>query len=342
MPAKRAKKKTVRKKATPRKRAKPSKRNTAKKTKKKNWLLRFVVLIFIILLAIAATYYFVSFETRAKMDRAALSTINVVRTHESTPAFISGFLDMLYDTIPTSEGLVVEGSELGRDSDIPFIAGTPNARFPMIALIQPSYINMFNERSKQSSCIVFRLDNLQPDNAKLDESILIDARFPRLNAPSMTLGDWRPYPIAPPTALIRQHGERGLKDAQLATNHAPTSEAYHIGVWSKAMRELTERYPKRFDEVWIYLGPIYSENSSKLSSGIAVPDGFYAIAFDLTDEGGLRALALNIPTDGESNNLNDYITSIEKIEKLTGLQFLPDLDYGLRDTIGRYISPSVW
>jgi endonuclease G len=183
---------------------------------------------------------------------------------------------------------------------------------------------------------------LNPKKAKLDDSILVDSRFPRLNAASMTLGDWRPYPIAPPAALIRQHGDRGLKDAQLTTNHAPSTESFYNGVWEKVIRELTERYPKRFEEVWIYLGPIYGPNSSNLSSGIAVPDGYYAIAFDLTNEGGLRALALNIPVDGVSKNLNDYITSIEKIEKLTGLQFLPGLDYSLRDTIGSYVSPSVW
>jgi endonuclease G len=118
--------------------------------------------------------------------------------------------------------------------------------------------------------------------------------------------------------------------------------AYAEGVWKKAMRELTERYPKRFGEVWLYLGPVYGSESSKPGSGIALPEAFYAIVFDLTDKGGLRALALLIPADAQSKNLNDYLSSITEIEKLTGLQFLPELDFSIRDTIGNYVSPSVW
>ena len=108
------------------------------------------------------------------------------------------------------------------------------------------------------------------------------------------------------------------------------------------MHEFTQRYPKRFGEVWIYLGPAYLPETPNFSSAISLPDAFYIIAFDLTDEGGLRALALLIPTDAESKNLNDYLSSIAEIEKLAGLQFLPELDFSIRDTIGDYVSPTVW
>jgi len=120
------------------------------------------------------------------------------------------------------------------------------------------------------------------------------------------------------------------------------TEAYADGVWKKVMHEFTQRYPKRFGEVWVYLGPAYLPESSNFGSAISLPDAFYIIAFDLTDEGGLRALALLIPTDAESQNLNDYLSSIAEIEKLAGLQFLPELDFSIRDTISDYVSPTVW
>ena len=338
MPAKRAKKQTARKRVTPRKLTRKSRAQKGKMKK----MLRSITQIFVLLLAIAALYYFAPFETRAKMDRMALTAIDAVRTHESTPAFASQILDTAHDAIPSSAGLVVDGSELGRDPSMPFIAGTPNSRFPIIPLIQPSYINLFSERSMQASCIAFRLDSSDPQKAKSVEAILPDSRVPILNEQTMTLGNWSPFQIAPSAALTRQHGDKGLKDAQLVTNYAPATKSFRNGIWKKAMRELTIRYPKRFDEVWIYLGPTNSSESAKLSSGIPIPDGFYAIVFDLTEEGGLRALALHMPTDGESNNLNDYITSIENLEKLTGMQFLPDLDFSLRDTLGSNLCPSIW
>ena len=307
-----------------------------------HWLRKLLVRLSIAILAIGGIYYFSSFEIRAKMERVASSAINSSRTHGAMPALVAPIFDSLYDAIPSSGGMVVEGGELGRDLETPFLAGMPNSRMPIRPLLQPSYINLFNERSQQTACIAIRLDDTKRKKADTDGSLQIDARIPRLSPQAMTLGEWRPQPITPAKALIGQHGERGAIDAKLATNYAPMTEAFADGVWKKVMHEFTQRYPKRFGEVWIYLGPAYLPESSNFGSAISLPDAFYIIAFDLTDEGGLRALALLIPTDAESKNLNDYLSSIAEIEKLAGLQFLPELDFSIRDTIGDYVSPTVW
>lgn len=336
MANKRAKKKNAKKRAAPRR------KSTANTKKRPSWLWRFVVALLLAALLFSGLYYFGSFETRAKMERVAMATLNSPRTHGSMPAPIARLFDVPYDWIPTSKGMVVEGGELGRDPESPFIAGLPHSRRPLRPLIQPSYINLFSEGEGQAACIALRLDDTPRQKAKSPDASQVDARVPRLTPQTMTLGEWRPHPIAPARALSGQHGARGASDAALATNYAPMTEAFVDGPWKKAMREFTRRYPERFGEVWIYLGPAYRPDSAKLASGIAIPDAFYAIALDLTETGGLRALALLIPVEAESLDLNDYLTSISQIEKLTGLQFLPELDFSIRDTLGNYVSPSVW
>lgn len=336
MATKRAKKKTAKKRAAPRRKA------PAKAKNRLPWLRRFTLLLLVAALVLSGVYYFGSFETRAQMERVAIATLNSPRTHGAMPAPVARLFDIPYDWIPSSEGMVVEGGELGRDPDSPFLAGMPHSRRPIRPLLQPSYINLFSERDLQAACIALRLDDSKRQKAKAADSLQIDARVSRLTAQAMTLGKWQPQPIAPAKALIRQHGARGASDAALATNYAPMTEAFADGPWRKAMREFTQRYPTRFGEVWIYLGPVYRSDSAKLASGIAIPDAFYAIALELTDAGGLRALALLIPTDAESRDLDDYLTSIAQIEKLTGQQFLPELDFSIRDTLGNYVAPSVW
>lgn len=329
MANKRAKKKTAGKRTTSPKKGMP-------------WLRWLGLLFLLVVLLCGSLYSFGSFETRATMERIAMLTLNAPRTHGSMPAPIARLFDLLYDCIPSSEGMVVEGGELGRDPDNPFLAGLPHSRQALRSLPQPSYINLFNERNLQAACIALRLDDTPRQKAHPSRSALVDARVPRLNAEAMRLGKWQAHPIVPSAALLGQHGARGAADAALATNHAPMTEAFASGPWAKAMRELTRRYPQRFGEVWVYLGPAYRPESAKLAAGIAIPDAFYAIVLDLTDAGGLRALALLIPTDAESHDLKDYLSSIAQIEKLTGLQFLPELDYSIRDTLGNYRSPSVW
>ena len=337
--ANRSAKKKTKKKQSARGKARSKSRAQANHS---HWLRKLLVRLSIAILAIGGIYYFSSFEIRAKMERVALSAINSSRTHAAMPALVTPIFDSLYDAIPSSGGMVVEGGELGRDQETPFLAGIPNSRKPIRPLLQTSYINLFNERNQQTACIAIRLDDTKRKKADTDGSLQIDARIPRLSAQTMTLGEWLPQPIAPAKALIGQHGDRGAIDAKLASNYAPMTEAFSDGVWKKVMHEFTQRYPDRFGEVWVYLGPTYRPESSNFGSAISLPDAFYIIAFDLTHEGGLRALALLIPTDAESKNLNDYLSSIAEIEKLTGLQFLPELDFSIRDTIGNYVSASVW
>ncbi|WPJ94447.1 DNA/RNA non-specific endonuclease [Coraliomargarita algicola] len=338
MATKRAKKKTAKKRTA---RKAPRKRNAAPRTES-HWLRNLLLALVLLAVILGGIYYFGSFDTRAKMEQWALGTLNIARTSGATPAPLAASLDTLYDRIPSSEGLLVEGGELGRSDDSVFLAGIPYSRQAIRALPQPSYTNLFSESRLQTACIALRLKDANQEEAQAEDRIQVDARVAQLTAHALTHGDWQAHPIAPAQALIRQHGARGAKDAQLATNHVPMTEAFATGVWAKVMREFTLRYPHRFGEVWLYLGPVYSSDSLKLASGILVPDAFYAIALDLTDAGGLRALALRIPSDAESKNLNDYLTSITQIEKRTGLQFLPELDFSIRDTLGNYVSPCVW
>jgi hypothetical protein len=343
MATKRAKKKTTKKRTT-RKTTASRKKSPArsKPAKKSHWLRKCLILLTLAALLISCAYYFSSFDTRAKMEGIALSAINTPRTHAATPAPIAACLDLLYDTIPSSEGFVVEGGELGRNKDSPFLAGVPRSRQAIRTLTQPSYTNLFSERSLQTATIALRFDATARQRAQAGKKIQVDARIAQLTPQALIYDEWAPQPIAPTKALIGQHGERGAIDAQLATNHVPMIDTFASGVWAKAMRELTLRYPKRFGEVWIYLGPIYHKGNAKFPSGIPIPDSFYAIALDITDVGGLRALALRIPSTAESKNLNEYLTSIAEIEAATGLQFLPDLDFSIRDTLSNYVSPSVW
>ena len=82
------------------------------------------------------------------MERVTLSIINTPRTHETMPTLFTPIFDSLYDTIPSSRGMFVEGGELGRDQDSPFLAGIPNSRMSIRPLLQPSYVNLFNERNQ--------------------------------------------------------------------------------------------------------------------------------------------------------------------------------------------------
>lgn len=278
MVAKRAKKTTAKKRSS-RKRSKSVGSGS-------HWFRNGLIFVLLVFALIGGTYFFGSFELRAKMEALAVEWTQPVRLHPSAPAPLAAWLDALNDSIPSSTGFVVEGGELGRDPDSPFLAGIPRSRVPVRLVRGPGYARLQNEETGQNVCIALRL-----------------------NASTLETGNGVPL-----------GGEIDFDD----------------GAWARAMDLFTQRYPKRFDDVWVYLGPIDESDASP------IPSAHYAIIFDLTDIGGLRALALRIPTNAEAARLSAHVTSIASIERSTGLQFLPEFDFSLRSALLEHVSPQIW
>ena len=272
----------------------PAKKRSSKKKSKSagsrsHWLRSCVLILLVGLCLVGSLYYFGSLETRAKMESLVVEWTQPIRVHPSTPAMAAAWLDALNDSIPTSTGFVVEGGELGRDPNSPFIAGIPQAQDPVeLVRWSPNIRLLRNARERH------------------DPSVCVAVRLNPSTAAAGTM-------VALPAAI----------DLDQAT-------------WQRMLHLFTQRYPKRFENVWIYLGPIGGSDAS------SNPSAHYAIVFDITAIGGLRALALQIPTGAEDQKLGDHITSIANIEQSTGLQFLPELDFSLRNALVEHVSPQIW
>jgi endonuclease G len=317
------------------------KRANKKSSTRKRTLPKALLTLVLCIAALSATYHFGSFKLRAQMERAAIKSINAVRSQGWVPRPIVRLLNLGYDTIPESQGLVVEGGELGYE-DSPLIAGIPQSEFPVRVLHNQSYITLFNEKDRHPVCIAFKASKRDQQHATIPSAFFEDPRIRQLRVQDLRIGPWTPHTIAPASALARRLGEVGANEACLVTNLAPMSEAFSTGLWQQLIHEITVTYPQRFGDIWIYLGPAQQEHRSKFNPGVPVPACFYAIVFDLTEAGGLRAIAFLVPQNAQQTALCNYITSISKIEKLTGLQFLPAVDYHTRDVLSTAVSPQLW
>lgn len=297
----------------------------------------------IVIIAIGAIYYFGSFEIRGKFDKVAMQALNTIRQPRWMPHAITGVFDRLYDTIPTSEGLIVDGGELGR-GESPIIAGMPQTRKALRVLRNKSYINFYDETERQTVCVAFRLSNVKADKPTTSDGKLY--QDPRVNSPrssDLQLTKWVPTAFASEKALSSTYGAVGRDEAQLITNYAPMSIDFVDNIWTPLMGKITSSYPRRFDDIWIYTGPVYRKEQTKLASGIPLPDAFYIIIFDLTKTGGLRALALLIPADAtQDSSYKQFLTSIGEIEKQTGLHFVPEINFDAKDVLLNGISTNLW
>jgi len=298
-------------------------------------------LIFI-LLGVAAVYYYGSLETRTSLENTARDNLDSLRRTEWMPQVVVGFWDKLYQSVPSSEGMVVEAG-LTTASESPVLAGIPKAPRPTRTLYNLSYINLYDEVERKPLCIMTHVQDPNAFPASAPQNFVVDTRVGTTTAEEMRLGKWAPHPIVPTELMSAAFGETGASESQLSTQLVPVPDAFANGIWRQAIQNAFTDYANRFGEVWIYAGPVYQETSSMLSSGILIPDAFYLICFDRTASGGIRSLAFLIPTDAPTEApLKDYISSIERIEVATGLQFLPDLPTSTQDLLRDVVSSKPW
>jgi len=95
-----------------------------------------------------------------------------------------------------------------------------------------------------------------------------------------------------------------------------------------AMAETNAVWTARYGEIWVIVGAIPASSASgreTLASGVDVPESYYMIAVAQSED-GVRALSVMLPqaTDRWAFPVHGIVT-IDELEKLSGLEFFPEM-----------------
>ena len=109
------------------------------------------------------------------------------------------------------------------------------------------------------------------------------------------------------------------------SNICPQRHALNAGPWKQLEQRIATNYAGRFGEVWVLAGPVFGAHPEKLRKRVAIPEAFYMIIVDESD-GRVRAEAFLFPQETPASApLDNYLASIDEIERRTGLDFLSEL-----------------
>jgi len=321
-------------------RDKPAKKATPNKPARRSpvgWLKRGFAALLLLIIAFTAIYLIAGPSTRVKLERVAILLLDPLRELEVLPGPVSALLDSAYDRIPLSVGFYVDATDLSVENEH-FLGGVPESKAPILVLRNKHYTNFFNESGKQSRCLAFRQTESASGREPPSEP-RPDPRVPRLGPDDLTMGPWVAGTILPRNIL---RGKDGKDDSAEVTAFFPVEPGFLNDVWRRLLHKATREYPRRFGEVWIFTGPVVKPDSSKLSTGVYVPDGFYLIVVDRLDNGGLRALSFIVPTDAKPSPASSFLSNLATIEKYTGLRFFPALDGELAHPLRHWVAPKPW
>ena len=128
----------------------------------------------------------------------------------------------------------------------------------------------------------------------------------------------------------------------LMSNISPQSRAFNMGIW-RELEETVRDWAFERGRLYIVTGPVLEEGLPVIGQNrVSVPALFYKIVLD-PNERNPGMIALLIPNQLSDEPLTEYLVSTDSIEKLTGIDFFPELlQEGLEEELEARIDAEGW
>ena len=123
------------------------------------------------------------------------------------------------------------------------------------------------------------------------------------------------------------------------SNMSPMAASFNRGIWSR-LEDWVREEALGNSGLYVVTGPILSSSCGSLKESITVPCAYYKIVFKEGTQPKMLGFVLS--NAGASGSLQAFAVSVDEIEKQTGLDFFPQLDNALEQSLESKVSLSGW
>ena len=133
---------------------------------------------------------------------------------------------------------------------------------------------------------------------------------------------------------------RAMEESFYTTNVCPQDNGLNAGTWCELEKQCRV-WARHYGRLWIAAGPVHSGEAVTTASGIAVPDAFYKVVLK-EYRGRWYAIAFVMPNRSVGGDILDWCTSVDSVERMTGLDFFSALPDGIEDAVEGTCRPEDW
>ncbi|MDV7187676.1 DNA/RNA non-specific endonuclease [Lutibacter sp. TH_r2] len=127
----------------------------------------------------------------------------------------------------------------------------------------------------------------------------------------------------------------------LTSNVTPQKHDFNAGVWNR-LEQKTRYWATKYKKLYVVTGGILTNNTKTIGTEkVTVPNQFYKIILDY-HEPEIKAIAFLMPHKESNKPLYKFVTSIDEIENLTGIDFFPELEDALENKLEKSTNYSNW
>ena len=123
-------------------------------------------------------------------------------------------------------------------------------------------------------------------------------------------------------AADMSYDESVMSESFYMSNMSPQHPGFNRGIWKK-LEEQVRIWAVQEDEIIVITGPVLSGITSYIGSNkVGVPEYFYKVIIDKEPE--FKVIAFILKNEPSKLSLSNFTVSVDSLERLTGLDFLPD------------------
>lgn len=139
----------------------------------------------------------------------------------------------------------------------------------------------------------------------------------------------------------RKYSKAAHDETFLTSNVSPQKHDFNSGIWNK-LEQKVRYWASRYDGVFVISGGILENNLKTIGSEeVSVPKYFYKIICDYNN-GKPKLIAFLLRHENSKKPLYDFVTSVDEIETLTGIDFFSQFNDELEEKIESSASYKNW
>ena len=129
--------------------------------------------------------------------------------------------------------------------------------------------------------------------------------------------------LAPAKAM--SYSKQSVSESFLMSNMSPQLPSFNRGVWKRLEKQVRD-WIAISDSLYVVTGPVLNSSLSTIGENkVSIPNAFYKTILRFY-KGDINGIGFLLKHEKSSKKIADFATSIDTIEKITGLNFFYLLD----------------
>ncbi len=137
----------------------------------------------------------------------------------------------------------------------------------------------------------------------------------------------------------RKKNYKMFEETFLTSNIAPQLHHFNDGVWNR-LEQKVRYWATKYDGLYVVTGGVLSENLKTIGKeNVAVPNYFYKV---LMTKKGDKMIGFLVPHAVSDRPLYEFVVDVDTIEKLTGIDFFPQLPDAIENKFEKNSDYKAW